>query len=94
MKTKTQASERRRRKSITVLWIALLSLLVIGLIYWEQTALLYILATLGVTALLTVVAVSDLGSATVSGERSNASDLAAGEEQVRSTFGRVPSAKN
>jgi hypothetical protein len=94
MKIKTQASERRRRKLITILWIALLSLVVIALIYWEQTALLYILATLSVTALLIVVAVSDLGSATVSGDRSNASDLAAGEDQLRSTFGSVPSAKN
>lgn len=34
-----------------------------ALIYWEQTAMLYILATLGVTALLVVVGLADLGGA-------------------------------
>lgn len=94
MKTKTQATERRRRKAITFIWIALLSIVVIGLIYWEQTALLYILATLGVTALLIVVAVSDLGGETITGERSDTGDAAASEGKLRSTFGRVPSSSN
>jgi hypothetical protein len=56
----SQADRRRKRKLITFLWIAVLTVGVISLIYWEQTALLYILATLGITALLVVVAVSDL----------------------------------
>ena len=60
MNSRNQASSRRRRKTITYIWIAILSLIVITLIYWEQTALLYILATLGVTALLVVVALADL----------------------------------
>jgi len=62
MSSRIQASGRRRRKMITFIWMGLLSLAVIALIYWEQTALLYILATLGVTALLVVVAVADLGA--------------------------------
>jgi hypothetical protein len=57
---RSAADERRRRKLITVLWTGLLALGTIILIYKEQTALLYILATLGVTALLVVVAMSDL----------------------------------
>ncbi len=57
---KTLADERRRRKLITSLWVLGLSLLIIVLIYKELTAVLYILATLGVTALLVVVAISDL----------------------------------
>jgi hypothetical protein len=47
----------------TILWTAALSLGTIILIYKEQTALLYILATVGVTALLLVVGMSDLAHA-------------------------------
>ena len=50
----------RNRKTITYLWIAALAILTIFLIYKELTALLYILATLGVTAILLVVAMADL----------------------------------
>lgn len=57
---KTLADERRRRKLITALWMVGFSLGVILLIYKEMTAVLYILATLGITALLTIVAFSDL----------------------------------
>jgi hypothetical protein len=60
---KTLADERRRRKMITVLWVLGLSVGVILLIYKELTAILYILATLGVTALLLIVAASDLEQA-------------------------------
>ncbi len=56
----TPGSERSRRRKITILWLALLGIIVGSLIYWEQTAILYILSTLGVTALLVVVALSDL----------------------------------
>lgn len=57
------ADDRRRRKLITITWVSLLALGTIFLIYKEQTALLYIIATLGITALLVVVALSDLGHA-------------------------------
>ncbi len=50
----------RNRRSITFAWISLLTLLTVFLIYRELTAVLYILATLGVTALLIVVALADL----------------------------------
>ena len=60
MNRKTLAGDRRRRKLITTLWALGLSLLVILLIYFEKTAILYILCTLGVTALLLIVAFSDL----------------------------------
>lgn len=45
---------------MTTLWAVGLSVLVIVLIYRQLTAVLYILCTLGVTALLMVVAFSDL----------------------------------
>ena len=60
MNRKTLAGDRRRRKFMTALWALALSLLVILLIYFERTAILYILCTLGVTALLLIVAFSEL----------------------------------
>jgi len=60
MNKKTLAGDRRRRKTITALWVLGISLLVIFLIYKEMSAVLYILATLGVTVLLMMVAFSDL----------------------------------
>ena len=54
------AADRRRRKLITLLWALLLTVAVIVLIYKEQTAILYILCTLGVAVLMIIVAFSDL----------------------------------
>lgn len=45
---------------MTYLWVAVLAIVTIVLIYKEQTAILYILATLGVTAILVVVAFANL----------------------------------
>ena len=55
------AGDRRRRKLIAALWALALAAVVIVLIYLEQTAILYILCTLGITALLVIVAFADLG---------------------------------
>jgi len=60
MSQRLDATRKRRRRTITLAWVAALALVTILLIYKEQTALLYVLATLGVTALLVVVAVADL----------------------------------
>lgn len=60
MSRTTLASDRRRRKLITAAWFLAVSLVVIILIYKELTAVLYILATLGVTVLLLMVAFSKL----------------------------------
>lgn len=54
------AGDRRRRKLIAALWGLALAAVVIVLIYLEQTAILYILCTLGITALLVIVAFADL----------------------------------
>ena len=61
MNRKTLAGDRRRRKMMTLLIALALAAVVIALIYFEKTAILYILCTLGVTALLLIVAFSDLG---------------------------------
>jgi hypothetical protein len=54
---------RKRRRRNTIIWTAVVAAIVIGLIYKEQVALLYVLATVSVTALLAVVAVTDLHDA-------------------------------
>lgn len=63
MNRKTLADDRRRRKLLTLAWCLGLAVVVIILIYLEKTAILYILCTLGVTALLMVVAFSNLAPA-------------------------------
>ena len=92
MKRRNAADDRRRRKLITILWTALLGLGIIILLYKEQTALLYILATLGVTAILIVVAMADLSPAaklTTDSNRDN--DSAAIGSGITSTFGNKKS---
>ena len=76
MNRKTLAGDRRRRKLITVLWALLLAVVVILLIYLERTAILYILCTLGVTALLVIVAFSDLAHRDAKSEMGQEADAA------------------
>ena len=72
----------------TILWIAVLAIVTIFLIYKEMTAVLYILATLGVTALLVIVALSDLGKGErPSGDPEKINDSAAIGSGITSTFG-------
>ena len=52
----------KKRRSLTYLWIIGMALLLGLLVYFEKTELLYVLATLGVTALLVIVATADLGA--------------------------------
>ncbi len=55
----------------------MLAVLTFLLIYFEQTSLLYILATLGVTILLVVVALADLGQSELSSDTTQMSNLSA-----------------
>ncbi len=70
------------RRGFTYLWIFGLAIVVFLLIYFEQTALLYVLATLGVTTLLIIVAAADLGhgerSADLSAPQANAQAMSSG----------------
>ena len=69
-----------------------LSVGVILLIYWEQSAILYILATLGVTALLVVVATSDLRHTDkTSDHQFPADDASAIANGVTSSHRNIPS---
>jgi hypothetical protein len=73
---------------MTILWTALLALGTIILLYKEMTALLYILATLGVTALLLAVAMADLSTADkLTTDTKGADDSAAIGSGITSTFG-------
>lgn len=89
---RNQAGDRRRRKMITILWTAALAIGTIILIYKEMTALLYILATLGVTALLVIVAMADLSHAEkLTNDARRPDDSAATGSGITSTFGTKPS---
>jgi len=70
-----QKSNQKRRRTFTYLWIFGLAVLIFLLIYFEQTALLYVFATLGVTALLVIVAISDLGQSELSDVPGNAPQI-------------------
>ncbi len=88
MKRRNAADDRRRRKMITVLWTALLAIGTIIMIYKEMTAVLYIVATVGVTALLVVVAMADLSaSEKLTNDSRRGNDSAAIGSGITSTFG-------
>lgn len=54
------AKGKLNRRSLTVIWSLVTAALVIGLLYYERIDILYILATLGLVALLLIVAFADL----------------------------------
>jgi Flp pilus assembly protein TadB len=58
----TAGDARKRRRLITFISSAAVVAIIVALIWNEQIALLYVLATISVTVLLVVVAMADLGS--------------------------------
>ena len=56
----SSSSPLKRRRRITLAWVAGLAILIVGLMVYQQTEVLYVLSTLSVTALLIVVAIADL----------------------------------
>ena len=81
MSQRTKVTKTRKRRLLTYVWIFGLALVVSLLIYFERTEILYILATLGVTALLVIVAMADLGQ----NERSELVDAQAAGSGISST---------
>ena len=59
----TTGGARKSNRRMTLIWIAAATAIIVALIWTEQVALLYVLATLSVTALLMIVAMADLGGA-------------------------------
>jgi len=53
-------TERYSRRSIALFWLVLVSIVLFTLIYFEQIAVLYILATLSLVVLLLIVGFADL----------------------------------
>ena len=68
--------KKRNNRLIMLAWIVGIAALVIFLLYKEKSDWLYVLATLGVTVLLVVVAVSDLHY----GERKSADAAQLGDD--------------
>ena len=62
MAGRTVAPVKSKRR-MTLIWIAAAVAIIVALIWTEQVALLYVLATLSVTGLLLIVALADLGGA-------------------------------
>ncbi len=75
MSQRIRSNKAKRGRGLTYLWILALAVTIFLLIYFEQTSLLYILATLGVTILLVVVALADLGSSELSSDKVQMSDI-------------------
>lgn len=48
------------RRTIALFWLLLVGIVIGVLIYWEQIALLYVFATLGLVTLLLIVGFADL----------------------------------
>jgi hypothetical protein len=85
MSQRIRANKARKRRGFTYLWIGALAVSIFLLIYFEQTALLYILATLGVTVLLVIVAFTDLGGGELSTDTvGHAADAAAPPADAKS----------
>ncbi|MGI9034761.1 MAG: hypothetical protein ACR2GD_01865 [Pyrinomonadaceae bacterium] len=51
---------RFSRRTIALFWVLILAIVIGILLYFEQIALLYVFATLGLTALLLIVSFADL----------------------------------
>jgi hypothetical protein len=62
-RTTTGSVRNKSSRRMTLVWIAVAAAVIIGLIWTEQVALLYVLATLSLSALLLIVAFADLGGA-------------------------------
>ena len=95
-RTGTAAGARKGSRRMTILWIAVVGAIIVGLIWKEQVALLYVLATLSVTGLLLVVAMADLGGARrpVTEPAPNDDSAAAGDGLSVSPVGTRPAKRH
>ncbi len=66
-KTAPARGARKSDRKRTLIYIVAVAVIFMGLIWTEQVAVLYLLATLGLTVLLLIVATADLGLARTPG---------------------------
>ena len=55
-----QKTGKYSRRAVALFWLALVAIVIGALIYFEQIAVLYVLATLALVVLLLIVGFSDL----------------------------------
>lgn len=55
-----EKTSKYSRRSIALFWLAVVAVVIGALIYFQQIALLYVLATVALVALLLIVGFSDL----------------------------------
>jgi hypothetical protein len=60
-------TDRFSRRGVALFWLLLLSILIGTLIYLEQIAILYVLATLSLVVLLLIVGFADLENVGIDG---------------------------
>jgi uncharacterized membrane protein len=60
MNNMTGKQSKYSRRTIALFWLALVTVIIGALIYFEQIAFLYVLATLSLVVLLLIVAFADL----------------------------------
>ena len=60
MAQKVEIKKRRRSRRRTIIWALSVLIVISALIYWEQTAVLFVLSTVAMCVLLAVVAIADL----------------------------------
>lgn len=56
----TEKQSKYGRRTVALFWLVVVSVVIGAFIYWEQIALLYVLATLALVILLLVVGLADL----------------------------------
>ena len=60
MAQKVEIRKRSRSRRRTIIWALSVLIVISALIYWEQTAVLFVLSTVAMCVLLAVVAIADL----------------------------------
>ena len=56
----TEKQGKYGRRTVALFWLFVVSVVIGAFIYWEQIALLYVLATLALVVLLTIVGLANL----------------------------------
>jgi choline-glycine betaine transporter len=70
----TKKSNRFSRRTVALFWCLAVAIIIAALIVFEQIALLYVLATLGLVLLLLIVGFSDLEKVGQNKETSSAAE--------------------